>query len=373
MLYVDIPTKADLADLAAHRGDICVSIYLPTTPLSQQAQADRTALANQAREAIGQLEAAGHDKRRVGELAENLADLGADDGFWRFQARSLAIFATPENLRSFRIANGLTPMVMVADRFHLKPLLRALTFDHSCYVLALSENGVRLVEVSGDLPAIPVKVEGLPADAASAVGKASLNDRSPSGRITGSEGKKVRLRQFARQVDGALRERLAGRQIPLVLATVHSLGSLYRSINTYPGLVATTIEGNPDRVSDADLAAAARPIIDGLHRTRLAAWHDRFSQRGDQGRTTTDLGQAARAATFGAVESLLVDIDQLVHGTVDETDGAVTFADGPGAGSYAIADEIARRVLLAGGEVLAVRKADIPGGAPLAATLRYAL
>jgi len=36
-------------------------------------------------------------------------------------------------------------------------------------------------------------------------------------------------------------------------------------------------------------------------------------------------------------------------------------------------DEVARRVLLAGGEVWSVRQADIPDGQPLAAVLRYAL
>ena len=34
MLYVDIPSVADLKLLAVHRDDICVSIYLPTTPVS---------------------------------------------------------------------------------------------------------------------------------------------------------------------------------------------------------------------------------------------------------------------------------------------------------------------------------------------------
>lgn len=44
----------------------------------------------------------------------------------------------------------------------------------------------------------------MPADAASAVGKSSINDRSPSGRLVGSEGKRVRIRQYARLVDDAL-------------------------------------------------------------------------------------------------------------------------------------------------------------------------
>ena len=65
MLYVDIPAPSDIAALATFRGEGCVSIYLPTTPITQQAQADRIELKNLARRAAEQLEAAGTDKREL--------------------------------------------------------------------------------------------------------------------------------------------------------------------------------------------------------------------------------------------------------------------------------------------------------------------
>lgn len=371
MLYVDLPTSAEIAALAAHREDLSVSIYLPTTPHSQEAQADRIALKNLAKEAGRQLHEAGADKRRAADLAEHLDDLVDDDEFWRFQARSLAILATPEQVRTFRIANTLEPMVEVSDRFHLKPLLRAVTFSQTAYVLALAENSVRLVEVSGDLPAATAKVHGMPASAAASVGKSSINDRSPSGRIQGSEGKKVRLRQFARQVDQALRGLLAGSEVPLLLATTLSLGPIYRSVNSYPHLAAAGIDGNPETLSDAELAERARGVLDGLHREQLAAWTQLFTTREAQDRAITDIAQAARAATLGAVESLLVDIDQTIPGTVEEGTGVVTFVDQAGAASYGVVDEIARRVILTQGKVLGVRKDDLPHGKSLAAILRY--
>jgi hypothetical protein len=371
MLYVDLPTTAELEALAAHRGEPSVSIYLPTTPLTQETAADRVALRNLAREAARQLRAADTDRRPIALMEEQLDDLVDDDAFWRFQARSLAVLATPEHVHTFRLPNALTPTVEVSDRFHLKPLLRAVTFPQVAYVLALSENAVRLVEVSADLPAATAKVDGMPPSAAGAVGKASINDRSPSGRIQGSEGKKVRLRQFARQVDQALHPLLAGGEVPLLLATARTLEPIYRSVNSYPHLAAATLEGNPETLSDAELAGMARPVLDGLHRDQLAAWRELFAGREAQSRATTDVAVAARAATQGAVDSILVDIDRSVPGTVDEATGAVAFADGPGAESYGVVDEIARRVMAARGRVLAVRTGDIPHGAALAAILRY--
>ena len=95
--------------------------------------------------------------------------------------------------------------------------------------------------------------------------------------------------------------------------------------------------------------------------------------RENEGRATTDIAQAARAATYGAVETMLVDIDEVIPGTVDETNGAVNFSKSANATDYGVVDEIASRVIRSGGRILGVRKADIPGGKSLAAILRYAM
>ncbi len=369
MLYVDIPSRHDIDSLIRQRGAAQVSLYLPTTPVTQNAQADRIAFKNLADEALKQL--TGHDKREVRALEELLFDLVDDDGFWAFQANSLAVFATPQGVRTFRLPNRLQPIVEVSDRFHIKPLLRAVTVPQSALVLALAQNSVRVVEVSGDLPATEVKVHGMPKDAASAVGKASINDRSLSGRLQGSEGAKVLMAKYARAVDHALRGLLAGREIPLILAAAEPLQSIYRSVQSYPHLATAVLSTNPEALSDAELAASARSVLDGLFNDEIASIRDLFAQREPQGRTTTDVAQAARAATGGAVQTLLVDIDDVLPGTVDDA-GVVVFADTASAANYGVIDEIAQRALSSGARVLGVRRAEIPGGGSLAAILRYA-
>ena len=371
MLHIDIPSLPEFRALAGERADMCVSIYLPTTPLTQDVEASRIAFGNLVKSAQEQLVAAGADKRRLSALGEHLDDLAEDDAFWRLQANSLAVLATPDRLRTFRLANALTETVQVSDRFHLKPLLRAITFPHAAYVLALSENDVRLIEVLPDLPAETVKVPGMPRDAASAVNKSTINDRSHSRRITGSEGQKVRLAQYCRMVEAALRPVLSGTQLPLILAATEPLASLYRSVSSHHALLPETITATNDRSSAGDIAAAARPVLDAAYARQIADFKATFEKRSGDGRTTTDVSDAARAATFGSIETLIVDMDKVVPGTVDDETGAVTFAD-EGAASYGIVDEIAGRALATGATVLAGRTGDIPGGGDLAAVLRYA-
>jgi hypothetical protein len=373
MLHVDIPTLPELRALVGARADASVSIYVPTTPQTQHVNASRVAFGNQVKEALGQLERNGFDKRRLASLSDELSALSEDDAFWATQAHTLAVLATPDSIRTFRLATSLRPVTEVSDRFHIQPLLRAVAFPQHAFVLALSENAVRLVEIFADAPPVTVHVPGLPKSAADAVGRASVNNLTQNTRIANAEGQRVLLRQYARAVDAALRHVLAGREEPLILAATEPLGPIYRALNSYPLLLAQGLSESPDRLSDGDLAAQARGVLDGYYRSQVADARALLEARASDQRSTTDLGVAARAATYGAVDLLLVDMDAAMPGTVDPADGKVTLAAAPGPGSYDVIDEIAGRALLTGARVLAVRKADIPGGNPLAAVLRYAM
>ncbi|MFF5988359.1 baeRF11 domain-containing protein [Prauserella flavalba] len=371
-LHTDIPTRDQLERLIAARDQASVSVYLPTSSLTQQAQAGRIELKNLAAEAARQLEEAGTDRGAAADVREALDDLVEDDDFWAEQARSLAVFASPGSIKMYRLPNRLTSSVEVSDRFFVKPLLRAVTFPQAAFVLALAAGSVRLVEVTRDGPPFTIDVPGLPTDAASAVGKASITDRSPIRRLQGSEGHKVRLRQYARKVDQALRGVLTGLELPLILAAAEPLNAIYRSLNSYPHLAGAGITGSPEGSTDAELAAAARTVLDEIYAQELAQVRDHFELRFKHGRAATDLATVARAATYGIVDTLVADIDVKMPGYLHEESGAVTLAEEDDASNYGVVDEIARRVLLAGGRVLAVRADDVPEGGPVAAVFRYA-
>jgi hypothetical protein len=369
--HIDIPTHAEIIALLGERDPASVSIYLATSPLTHETDADRIELKNLAAETVAQLEAHGAERAAIAGVREHVDDLLDDDEFWTRLAVSLAVFVTPAGARTFRLPNRLTSMVEVSDRMHVKPLLRSVTFPQAALVLALAQGSVRLIEVAREVPPGEVGVADLPTDVASAVGKASISDRSATGRIQGSEGQKVRMRQYARLVDRAVRPVVAGLGVPLILAATEPLASIYRSVNSYPGLAEEGIPGNPEAATDQELGDAARDVLDRLYASELATLRERFETRVSQGRGATDLTDVARAATFGAVDTLLVDIDQTVPGFVDEDSGAVTLDDSDDAANYGVVDELARRVLLSGGRVLALRSDDIPGETSTAAILRY--
>lgn len=371
MRHTDIPSPAELRALAALREPAIVSIYLPTTPVSHDDH-DPLTLRNLADQAVTALRE-GEDvpKAEVLAIEEELYDLVDDGMFWTYQGHGLGIVATANRRAVYRLPIRVEEHVSVSDRVFLKPLVSVLSHSSTCYVLALSENKVRLVEASSYLPATSPSVPGLPTDAASAVGRSSIKDRSHRGRLVGSEGKRVHLRAYARQIDAALRPVLYGSDVPLVVAAVEPMRSIFSSVNSYPHVVDAVIETNPDRLTDQELAEASRGVLEGLFAARQERLAELFDARRSEDRAVTDIADAARAATAGAVETLVVDRSATFPGTVAD-DGTVTFGDADSTTAYGVVDEIVRRVLLMGGNVLSVDASLVPGGQSVAAILRWA-
>ena len=370
-LHTDIPSRRQIERLLRAHGGHLVSIYLPTSPITPEADAARIEFKNLAAQAVEELRAGGIDTADREAIEEALDDLHDDREFWAEQAHSLAVFADPQGLRSFRLPNRLTATAQVADRYYVKPLLRTVTFPQTAFVLALAEGSVRLLEVTPDLPTFEVPVPDLPKSAADAAGKSSITDRSPARRLQGTEGRKTLVRSYARAVDRALRAVLAGEDVPLILAASEPIDAIFRSVNSYPHLAERSLPGSPEGSTDTELGEAARGILDGIYAEQLRDLADRFEERSAAGRTAVEINDLGRAATFGAVEALFVDVDARLAGTIDEESGAVALDEVERPGDYGVIDELCRRVILADGRVLAVRAAEVPGAGPAAAILRY--
>lgn len=371
MLHIDLPTRAQIEQIARYRAAPAVSIVLHTTPLTQDVKADRIELKNLLKAAVEQMQQGGVEKRVVAAIEEHVQELIDHDEFWVHMAHSLAIFSTPNSIQTFRLPNRLTNAVEVSDRFHISPLIRAVTFPHEAYVLATGIGSTRLIEVTADLPPETVSVPGLPKDYYHALGKRSHLERP--GGMSGQEesSENALLTRYARTIDNALRPALAGHDIPLIVAAAEPMASIFRKVSSYPHTAGAVISGSADNTPDHVLATEARKILDTIYAGEIDAFKGLYGEREAQGRATADLAQAARAATYGAVDTLVIDMDASVSGYVGDEDGAVTFDAAPDGHNYSVLDEVARRALQSGARVIAARAADLPPGAQLAAILRY--
>lgn len=353
MWHLDIPCADELRSLAELPGGKVASVYLPTTPVSPQARKDATVFANLV-DAV--------DEPAIQELLRDLVD---DQVFWDTQAHGLGVIATPERMWIYRLPHAVDEVVQVASHAKILPLIGAASAIRSCHVLVLSEGSARLIDVSAELPPQEVRVADMPKDAASWAGKSSIGDRSHSGRLVGSEGKNVHIRSYARGVDDAVRPLLHGDDQPLVLVAPEPIASIFRSVCSYPHLLEAGVQTNADALTETEIAEAVQPVLAEAVGARAAALAALVDQRRGQQRVATDLADIARAATAGAVDTLIVDREANEGGSVDEA-GNLLLEDG----GVNVVDVIATRVLATGGTVLALDASELPG-APVTAVLRW--
>jgi hypothetical protein len=370
MLHTDVLTANEFSGLDAVRGDVCVSIYLPTTPVTRNTEGDRILFKNLATDALDQLRSSKVNKRKVVPVEARLTELHDDKAYWAYLADGLAVFVTPKELRTFRLPIAPSAEVQVSDRFHVKPLVPLLAFPGTCFVLALSQGATRFVEVSSSLAQV-VKVDGLPKNMSDAVKRKLPRDRAPSRRLQGGEGMKVLTGQYCRMIDRALRPILSGLTTPLVLASVKELAAIYEAHNSYPYLMRSVITGSPEKKTERNLAEEARGIAARYGKKVVSERLKIVKEGANKDLTSTDLAQIAHAAARGQVGTLLVDVKASCPGTIDTDSGTIAFAAHSSATTYDVLDELVGLTIRARGEVLPMRSRALANGSPVAAIFRY--
>lgn len=370
MLYKDPLQSDEFITLARERG-VCVSLYLPTTPLTQDAQADRIVLKNLGKQALEQLEAIA-DTRAVRSMEDMLEQLQDDDAFWSRQAHGLGVLLTPDRIRTYRLAYSVEEAAEVSDRFHLKPLVPTLR-PQSAWVLAISQKSVNLYEFTPSQELVDHPVPDMPKDFSDATGRTLQRDRAPSGKLSGDEGHKVLQTQFIRAVEAAVRAVVRGSGVPLLLASTSELQAIYRSLNHYDLLATASVEGSVENLPVEDLRQSVLPLVHELRQARIDEWIGRYEQYKNDNRAISDLASIARLASQGQVASLLVDADAVQYGVIDP-DGSLKLSEHRSAATYDLLDDVTARVMEQGGDVLVLRKHEQapPELSPIAAILRWA-
>jgi Bacterial archaeo-eukaryotic release factor family 7 len=378
-------TRTDLRFLAAAQPGWCATIHMPTHRAGKDTEQDPIRLKNLLSEVESQLVAVDLRGPTAKAILEPAGHLLADAMFWRYQADGLALFLAEGIFKYYRVPLRLDPLAMVARRFHLASLLRLFTGDGRFFVLALSQNAVRVLE--GTRYGIDeLSPEDLPQSLAEALPfedrERQLQFRTGApqaggeraalfhGHGAGAEVEKDRLLRFCRKVDVGLRDLLREETAPLVLAAVDYLHPIYREANTYPHLMEDRIPGNPESLSADDLHRHAWEIVEPRFLEALNEAVTGYARLAGTGRTSLDVAEIMLAAYDGRVETLFV-AGAPVWGQFDEATRQVRFSDAQAPGDDDLTGRAAIQALLRGAVVFAVEPARMPVDAPLAAVFRY--
>ena len=387
---MDVVTREEIKALVERRNGPCVSIYQPTHRAGPDtrtyAQQDPVRFRNLLREAEQRLLSGGASARGVEEVLQPARRLLDDSRFWQYQGDGLAVFLAPGTLRTFRVPLRFDDLVVVAPGFHVKPLLTLLTGDGLFYVLALSQNQVRLLAGTRDYMG-EVELPGAPRSLADALrdddperqlqlhtGTPATGDRRPAmfhGHGTGIDDAKSNLLRYFRQVDRAVNALIKNASVPLVVAAVDYLIPIYREASTHASLLEQGVTGNPEGRRPDELHARAWPLVEPHFLRARQAATDRYREFEGTGRTSNEVREVLLAAWDGRVDVLFVAIGVRVWGSFDPDTRTIEVADEAPGQNEDLLNLAAIHALLNRGTVYAVPPPEMPVPTPAAAILRY--
>ena len=386
-------SKAELDTLAQTQGKWCISIFMPTHRAGVDTQQNPIRLKDLLRQAEARLLEEGLRTPEVNDVLKPAQELLDRHDFWQFQSDGLAIFIAPNFFRSYRLPYRFDESVVVNKRFYIKPLIPLLTGDGRFFILALSQNQVRLLEGTrysvgeiylDDLPKLPKSLEEALQydvfDKATQLHTFSGEGGAKYGRTaifhgqgSNQEDPKANVRIFFQQVNEGLRAILANQHAPLILAGVEFLHPLYREVNTYPHLIEKGILGNPEILRAEELHARTlgilQPLFEEPQKHAVETYKQLAGEKSE--RASNDLKQIVPAAFYGRVGTLFVAKDAHLWGKFDPATNGLQVHSQRQRGDEDLIDLAATQTLINHGDVFAFDPNQMPDHSPADAVFRY--
>ena len=145
---MDVLNREILNDLSQKSGQFLISLYMPTHRVGREMQQDPIRFKNLLSSADQLLAERGLRRPEIEDLLKGAQSLQEDSEFWQHQSDGLAIFISAGSVAYYRLPIEFEKLLVISERFHIKPLLPLLSRNGHFFVLALSQKQVRLLEGS---------------------------------------------------------------------------------------------------------------------------------------------------------------------------------------------------------------------------------
>jgi len=363
----------------------CISIYQPThrhRPENQQDPIRFRNLLKTVEESLRQK----YPTQEIQPLMEPFSLLASDRNFWNHTLDGLAILSALGLFRIFRLQRPVSEFCVVADSFHVKPLIRILQSADRYQVLCLNRREMRLFEGNRDVLDEVEPAPGVPKIISEALGD-ELTEPHQTVASYGMGAGKTPMRhghgakkdevdndteRYFRAVDRAILEhhsRPTG--LPLMLAAMKEYHAPFRKVSRNPFLMQEGLQINPDALSLDQLRVEAWIKMEPVYLERLSNLIENYQVARSRQLGSDDLSQVAQASIAGRIGHLLVEADRIIPGRIDPGTGEIKLTDITHPEIDDLLDDLAETVLRMKGDVVVVPKERMPSITGVSATYRF--
>lgn len=361
------------------------SIYLRThrhSPENQQDPIRFRQLLTQIRQSLEK----GYDKRRAASLLLQLEALADDPGrsLWRRSLKDgLAVLADKKNIRIYLTDYPVDSFAVVADSFHIKPLIRNFQYGAHYYLLALSMDRLKLycgdfqdLEELSFPDGVKTRFDELydDLDKPSSVSTGSFGGAETLYYGYGSKNDTTdkNIEKYFRHVDDIVRRHFVDEHpLPLILTSLKQHQPIFRSISSIPTLLEKGIEKPAESMNDEELLQAATTIICSLQETTIQELLEKYDLAQSKEQGSSDLSTIARALAEEKVATLFVQEEKFIPGRFNAQTGAISYKNIDDPRINDLTDDFAQATYLQGGEVYVLNQEMMPSDTGIAAIFRY--
>ncbi len=364
-----------------HQQAPCASLYLSTHRTQPERRDDPTRYRNLVREIRDSLSTA-YSPAMVAELIAPFEHLERNEEFWNARTEGIVVFRSPDMFLRFHVDRPVGDLAIVADTFHVKPLLKLLQTSDRYHVLTLTRDSAHLyvgdrddieeVDLGPDAPMTMEKALGTELTERGFSRSNSGGTERSVGHTTTSDEVELDTEKFFRIVDRTVIERASRNDgLPVILCGVAELVGEFRRITRNQKILGDAIVTHPHALDRREMTKRAWSIIEPLAKQRSLNLIDLYRNAANKWNGLDDIVQVAHAAVEGRIDTLLVEDQREVPGKIHPVTGEITFDDLSQPDIDDVLDDLAVMVMRMKGTVHVLPAQAMPTATGVAAILRY--
>lgn len=311
---------------------------------------------------------------------------------WIDASAGLAFLVNADEALVYNLSYAPDPVVVVADKFYLKPLIRNTQYDMAYKLLLLNSDFFSVLD--GNYNA--VHYDPLPDDVknyfaetfpefdgeTTALDYYSLEDHeSPyHDRKSRKEVTKEETEKFFRYVDKAMNDHIVrDSETPVILVTIPEHEHMFREICTFKSLLPESIKKDARTMTGTELRDDARAIMEGIGDKKIGELCDQYDLDASKDKATDAITSIGEALFNKRVGILFLEDGKGIPGSFDQATGTVSLDGTPDPvddkkldpASPDIANDFALAAIAQDAKVIVLPHDKMPTASPVAVIDRY--
>lgn len=361
-----------------------ISLYLPTHRHAPENKQDAIAFKNLLKTVEASL-AQKYTAADIESIMTPLLQMETDADLWNNTLDGLAVLCSAKQCVLYLLHEAVKPLVIVAERFHTKPLIKAFQSMDQYQLLGLTSNAFDMFQGNQNGIEKLRLPPGTPRDIDAVLGEqltdtyltqGSFNGPGRTAMYHGHGGAKPEIdkdtEKFFRYVAHYVLETYSKpSKLPLILVALKEHHATFAEVSDNPYLLPEGIRGEYSAFSLEQLREKTWEILEPMYLTKMKRYVERFEQAKANGNGTDSLALISKAIFENRVDTLFVDVDRIIPGKISLQTGKILDRSLANPDIGDVLDELAQLALRGGSDVVVLPSAWMPGETGIAAIFRY--